>query len=144
MNKERVINMIKEYKELQVEIDILKHEIESIEVTGISAINYEGEKTGVTYKINKPTEEEAVKLTDKKDRIQNKIFVLEKRVNIIERILGVLNNQERELIYKHIIEGLPYHKFCGFEGLDMSERKAKQIKKDALNKLLKVAENIAM
>lgn len=129
-------NMIKEYKEIQVEIDILKEELKSIEVTGISAINYEGVGNGKTYSISRPVENEVIQMERIKEDIKDKIFVLEKRLSIIEKALEVLNETERTIIHKQLIDGEPYFTFTG--SLHISERTAKRIKKVAISKMARI------
>lgn len=120
-----------DYKQIRVQIDILKVDLKTIEMTGVSAINYNTSSQAITS--NKA---EAKKTKEYKAEIEQTIFILERKLAIIDKAMGILNTIQRELITKKLIEDEPYYKVCG--DLHVGERYARKIKKKAILRMQEV------
>lgn len=139
MKIKEVERIIREYKKKKARIDILREELESLEATGVSALNFDYRPEKYEIKKFKPTEDEAIKLNEIKDRLNKRILVLEKQIKIVEKSIDALSNIENEVIYNKLILGKPYWMVCA--DIHISERTAKRIKKSALEKLSGLLDN---
>ncbi|WP_052045133.1 sigma factor-like helix-turn-helix DNA-binding protein [Caloranaerobacter azorensis] len=121
------------YKPLKISIKNMESELEELEPIGVSAINYENEKTGITYKINKIVENEAIDLISKKELLKDRIEKTKRLVNRIERALETLNDSERKVIEKRYFEAKQWFEIA-YE-VKYSERWCRDIRKRAIDKL---------
>lgn len=124
-------NEYEDLHELKAQIEVLKSELVSLEETGISAILLD--KVGTSYNISKPTEIQALRIIEKRSLIQNKIIVMQQRVEILENALKALTPYELQIITRKVIDNEPFYRICG--DLKVSERNARRTKARALQKL---------
>lgn len=139
MKIKEVERIIREYKKKKARIDILREELESLEATGVSALNFDYRPEKYEIKMVKPTEDEALELNEIKDRVNKRILVLEKQIKIVEKSIDALSDIEKEVIYNKLILAKPYWMVCA--DIHISERTAKRIKKSALEKLAGLLDN---
>lgn len=126
-----VENWYEDLHELKAQIEVFKSELFSLEATGISAMKLD--KIGTSYNISKPTEQDAIKLIERRTELQNRIIVLEQRVGILENALKALSPYEHEIIKRKVIDNEPFYRICG--DLKVSDRNARRAKIRALAKL---------
>ena len=132
MRFEEVEELLKNYNSIKLQIYIFKEELSSIENTGVSAINYDF-KSSPTNEIQRPTENEALYITQRKKQLEMKIFILEKKINIIDRALEHLEDTERDIITMRFIKNEPFYKIC--LEVHVSERWAREIRRRAITKI---------
>ncbi|WP_069649652.1 sigma factor-like helix-turn-helix DNA-binding protein [Caloranaerobacter ferrireducens] len=115
MTIEQIEKMLREYEDNKRCKNILEIELECIEETGVSAIDYSLEKVSDTYKINRPVENGAIKNiknAERNKRIQEEIKMniklLDSRIKIIDEALKRLKEDERKIIEKYYIENKTY------------------------------------
>lgn len=111
---------LKEYKELKIRLSILKDERESLQATGKS-IFMQG---GFGSKDND------------KSQTDDDIFLLEKRIKIIDDTLASLPELQRRIIECMVIDGEPYIIVCA--ELYISDGGARKLKKKALKTLERI------
>lgn len=136
INLSELEDFIKSYKRFQAQIGILKDTLESIEVVGLSAIDLS--KVGRSSDIFRPTEELAEDSIEVKQEIEDKIFIAQKKIDIIDNSLSSLNKLERNVIRLNLIEQKGYQAICNV--LHISDRYVRTIKKQSLKK---IADNIS-
>jgi DNA-directed RNA polymerase specialized sigma subunit len=130
-----LIKKLQRYKVLKAEIKDIEldlEELHEIENIGPSGISYE-EKSGPTHRFNSQTENEAVNIADKSQRLENLKRAKEREIERIDNALSVLGDKEREVIeLKHI-------KGCRWDTvtykLDKSYPHCKRIEEEALKML---------
>ena len=135
MNLRECEELVKEYKQMQVKVKIYEDEIESIEVVGLSSIDFEAMAITANGRISKPTENEAIGIAEKKSKMEKAMYIMRKRIKLVDLAISSLAELEKEVVVRKLIESQPYYRICG--DLHISERYAKQIKKQALLKMLK-------
>jgi DNA-directed RNA polymerase specialized sigma subunit len=86
------------YNSLKASIENMKQEIEEIEYLGMSAINYDHEITGKTFVFHSITENEAIKVSEKKRILETRIKILENKLERIDRAVDALNDIEQKII----------------------------------------------
>ncbi|RKD22442.1 phage transcriptional activator, RinA family [Caminicella sporogenes DSM 14501] len=121
------------YKFLKISIENMETELKELEPVGATAINYENEKTGITYKINKTVENEALHIISQKEILKNRIEKTKRLVNRIEKALETLNDSERKIIEKRYFETKQWFEIA-YEA-KYSEFWCREIKNRAINKL---------
>lgn len=104
------------YKELKTTLGVLKDDQETIIKTGKSILNGTGGKT--------------------KKQIDDEVFILSKRIKIIDDAMSSLPEMQRRIIERRIIDGEPYFIVCG--ELHMGERGARKLKRKALQALERI------
>jgi hypothetical protein len=129
--QQQIIEWLKEYEALQAGIDNLKQTIDDIAEEGMG-INYDKDPAGPTNKFNSIVENAAVKID--KLNIGHRIRVMQNIVNNIDKALAILTDIEKNVIVNRCVKGKYYYQFC-YE-ICVSERTAKRIKKEALNKMV--------
>ncbi len=72
----------------------------------------QGESTSKTYKISSITENQAIELTDKKERLKELIKVNQLEVDHIENALGALKEWQRQAITFKFIDGRREDNIC--------------------------------
>lgn len=120
---------------IKTRICVLESELESIQVVGVSAIAYDV-KSSKTNKIDRPTENEAMKLSDRKAGVEKELFLLRHKKDIIDSALLCLNERERIVVVRRVIENYPFGYICN--ELHISESYAHRIKNLALKKLSRI------
>jgi len=126
-----VENYYEDLNELKAHIEVLKAELFSLEATGISAMKLD--KIGTSYNISKPTEIDALGLIGKRSELNEKIVVMQQRVEILDNALNALTPFELEIIKRKVIDNEPFYRICG--DMKISERNARRTKARALVKL---------
>lgn len=126
-----VENFYEDLHELIAQIEVLKSELFSLEATGISAMRLD--KIGTSYNISKPTEIDAIKLIERRKDLEQKVIVMQQRVEILQNALKSLTPYELEIFTRKVIDNEPFYRICG--DLKVSERNAKRVKARALIKL---------
>jgi DNA-directed RNA polymerase specialized sigma24 family protein len=134
-NKMTVIEKLKEYRKIKVEIRAIELDIEELqddENIGTAPISYE-ERTGKTNKFNSYTENVAISLVDKIEKLQREKRAKERAVERIENALNILDNNEKEVLELKYIKGYRWNTVT-FK-LDRSYQQCKRIEKDALSRI---------
>jgi FixJ family two-component response regulator len=131
MDSDSVEMWYQDLHELKAQIAVLKSELFSLQATGLSAMTLD--KIGMTYNISKPTEQDAINLIERRNDIQQRIVVMEQRVEILENALKALTPYEYEIIKRKVIDNEPFYRICG--DLKVSDRNARRAKIRALIKL---------
>lgn len=127
--------IIKDYKLIKARIRILKQEKKSINKTGLSAMSFVKVKVE-NNQIYSATEEMALENNEKREIIDNKIYILKKRIEILDEALKSTSYLEENIIRKKLIEQQPYYQICG--DLAISKRHAINLKKRGLEKITKL------
>lgn len=127
--------MLYNYEPLKASIDIMKLELREYEYIGCRGIDYSIEKTGDTFNINKSTEDEAIKVVNKKELLINDIAKTERKIERIERGLKLLDPLEIKIIeYRYFRP----HKYTWLEieleGI-IGEKSGRKKHKEAMKKL---------
>ncbi|WP_427340634.1 sigma factor-like helix-turn-helix DNA-binding protein [Caloranaerobacter sp. DY30410] len=122
------------YKMLKVSIENMKAEIEELKKeSGITGINYEGEKTSETHKITQPTEEQSLRNITQEYLLRKRIEITQNKIDRIDRALEGLNETERKIVVMRYIEGMQWFKIA-YE-VNYNERWCKELRKRAIEKL---------
>lgn len=129
--EQQIIEWLKEHEARKAGIENLKETIEDIAEGGMG-INYDKDPSGETNKFNSIVENAAIKID--KLNISHRIKAMQNVVNNIERALASLTDIERAVIINRCIKRKYYYQFCYQIGA--SERTAKRIKKEALEKMV--------
>ena len=119
MDYEQIKEALESYNTTRIQIGILKDELESIKRTGLSAMGHED---------TNPEENETYK-----SELENKMFNMTKKLAIIDKAMGALNQLSKEIIIRKVINDEPYYKVCG--DLHIGERYARKIKKRSILKM---------
>lgn len=133
MDKDRIEEILSNYNALKKRVEILKDDLESIEAYGVSALSFAQVNGGNTNKIARPTEEQAMDISEIKESIEQEIDLLEQQIKIIDKALEGLNNLEKEVVRQKIIKNEPYFRICG--NLKISESHAKRVKKNGIESI---------
>lgn len=128
-------DIIKGFKQIKARINILEEERESIQETGISAMSFVEVKIK-SNNIYSVTEETAIENTEKTKIIENKIYILKKRLNILNEAINSITTLEKNIIVMKLIDDEPYFKICG--DLSISKRHAINLKNRALKKIARL------
>jgi DNA-directed RNA polymerase specialized sigma24 family protein len=104
------------YKEIKTTLGVLKDDQETIKATGKNILNGARGKT--------------------KKQIDDEVFILSKRIKIIDDALASLPELQRRIIERRIIDGEPYFIVCA--ELHMGERGARKLKRKALQVLERI------
>lgn len=93
-------NMLYEYRDIEAEIEDMELELSLLkyEIKECGAIDYSQEKSGRTYKINKPTEEAVISKEQKINDLSYKILKKENLKKRIENALRLLDDYENKII----------------------------------------------
>lgn len=127
----KIRKRLENYKKDKNKLNVLKVELKSIEITGVSALRYD--IPGQSGTVSKPTENEVLNIQKYKEALQNRICVIENRILIIDTALRGLTKIERDIIVRKIINNEKYFEFC--YDLHISERYARKILRRGLQKL---------
>lgn len=119
------------YKSIKLAIENLKMELDSMDETVISAIQYK-ESTGKTNKFNSDVENKIMK----KELLESRIKHMETKIKQIDKALAILPDIEKEIINFRYIEGQNYYEFT--YKVYRSERQCRRIKSKALEKIVVV------
>ena len=128
MSYDDIVKILKEYNQTKIQIEILKEDIKTLQKTGYSPINY-------NYLITKEVEE-IEKNKKYKLMVEQTIFLLERKLVIIDKAIETLDFLQQQIIKKRLIENESYYKIC--DDLHISERYARKLKKKAVLKILDV------
>ncbi|MTI49688.1 MAG: hypothetical protein FH761_17800 [Firmicutes bacterium] len=122
------------YKMLKVSIDNLESEIVELKKeSGMGAINYDTQKTSPTFKINKNTEDQAIKNITEIDLKEKLIEVTTNKISRIERALDALNDKEKTIVEMRYFEGKQWFEIA--YKIQYSERHCKRIRSNTIKKL---------
>jgi RinA family phage transcriptional activator len=129
--KEQIINQwLEDYEAYKAGIENLKETIKDIAESDMG-IRYSDDPKGSTNKFNSVVENAVLKI-DKLD-IERRINAMKNIVNNIDRALESLTDIEREVVINRCMKRKYYYQFC--YQINVSERTAKRIKKEALRKM---------
>ncbi|WBW97581.1 sigma factor-like helix-turn-helix DNA-binding protein [Oceanirhabdus sp. W0125-5] len=128
----KVIEKIKDYRNLRAEIDRLKIELEELQDASLKAVQYR-EKLSPTNKITSAVEEQVIKTEKKISEIKCTIRCKERELRKIDNALTVLDEREVDVLKLKYIEGKSWETVC--YKLDRSYSRAKQIERKALEKI---------
>lgn len=125
-----------EYKQLKMFVEDAEEAIikMSNEIQGVSAVDYSKESGGKTYKINSGVELEALKLTEKKEILKQRVEKAKCIIKKIDRALETLNETERDILKLYYIENLPWFKVSW--QVHLSERQCRNIRRRAINRMV--------
>ena len=132
--KNEVREKIKKYKELKADIVDINIRIAEMErdYIGITAIP-QGERISPTYKITSSVESQAEKHMEEVEKLLHMRFIKENKIKRIENALGILNDEERDIIEMVVIN---QKKYSALEiKYNISYSRIKQIESKALNKV---------
>lgn len=119
------------YKSIKLAVENLKMELDIMDETVISAIQYK-ECIGRTNKFNSDVENKLMR----KELLEERIRHMENKIKQIDRALEILPEIEREIINYRYIEGQNYYEFT--YKVYKSERQCRRIKDRALEKIVVV------
>jgi len=130
-----VEEFLRQYKQMKVQVKIYENEISTYDITGVSSLNFD--HVGITGQgnITSPTEQEALKRKEVIEKLAQKITILKSRICLIDLAIKALSDIEQKVVIRKIINQEPYYRMCG--DLHISERYAKKIKKEAIEKIRK-------
>lgn len=128
----KVIDKIKDYRNLKAEIDRLKIELEEIEDVSLKAVQYR-EKLSPTNNLTSSVEDQIFKTEKKKKEIECSIRCKERELRKIDNAFTVLDDREVDVIKLKYIDGKSWETVC--YKLDRSYSRAKQIEQKALDKI---------
>ena len=126
--------MLYNYKMLQISIINMKQEIDFIdEETGVGGMDYESLPSN-TNKINSITENIALSNMEKKEYLEMQIERNSRQLEKLDRTIKELSETQREVIIEKYIKGKQWYEVSGI--VYKSERHCRQIRTDAINKLV--------
>lgn len=128
--EQQIVEWLKEYKACQLGIENLEQMIEDISEADMG-INYGKESSVSTNKFSSVVENACLKID--KLNIRHRIKVMQNIVNSVDKALESLTNIEKEVVVNRCAKGKYYYEFCYKIGV--SERMARRIKRQALNKM---------
>jgi hypothetical protein len=102
--------------------------------SSLGAIDYDKPSISPTFAFNSMTENECIDIIETREELEEKIRYNKSIVERLERALGCLNETELTIIQSKYISCMPYYSFI--YKIYISERTAKYISRDALNKLV--------
>ena len=121
------------YNSLKASIENMKQEIEEMEYLGITALDYKQEPVGKTYAFHSTTENEAIKITNKKEILGTRIKLLENKLERIDRAVEALNEIEQKIIKLRYYEGRQWWQIA-YE-MKYSEKWCKELRRRAVQKV---------
>lgn len=123
------------YNMLKASIKNMKQEINELEndVVGPSSISYETEKTGKTYKTNRPTEETAIKNITYIDLLEKRIEMTQSKIERIDRSIEALNEVEKQVVRLRYIDSIQWFQIA--YKLKYTERWCKHLRTQAIKKI---------
>ena len=121
------------YNSLKASIENMKQEIEEMEYFGITALDYKQEPVGKTYAFHSTTENEAIKITNKKEILGTRIKLLENKLERIDRAVEALNEIEQKIIKLRYYEGRQWWQIA-YE-MKYSEKWCKELRRRAVQKV---------
>lgn len=121
------------YNSLKASIKNMKQEIEEMDYREISSVNYEREPVCKTYAFNSSTENEAVRVADRKAEIAGRIKLLEGKMGRIDRAIEALNPAEKKIIIERYISGRQWWEVA--YNVKYNERWCREVRKRAINKI---------
>lgn len=127
----QITEWLKDYNSYKAGILNLENLIRDIAEEDIT-VNYDKNVSGPTYKFNSAVENAILKID--KLNIEHRINVMKKILESIDRAMDSLCETEKEVLIKRCVKGMYYYQFC--YDLGISERTAKRVKKEALNKMV--------
>ncbi|ABR48735.1 putative sigma factor [Alkaliphilus metalliredigens QYMF] len=142
MNYRQVEGILYNYKIIKASIENYKLKLENLELEfdiddGMKGISY-GEPTSKTNKINRTTENNALKNIERKDRIkrdlERKISLETNKIKMVDNALDALSDVERTIINMFYIENLEWYKVAG--KVCYSEGWCKEKRKESINRIL--------
>ena len=128
----KVIEKIKDYRNLRAEIDRLKIELEELEDVSLKAVQYR-EKLSPTNKVTSSVEDQVIKTEKKINEIKCSIRCKERELRKIDNALTVLDEREVDVLKLKYIEGKSWETVC--YKLYRSYSRAKQIEQKAVDKI---------
>lgn len=121
------------YNSLKASIENMKQEIEEIDYKEIPGINYDKERTSKTYAFHSITEDEGIKVADKKILLEKRIKATEGKIERIDRAIEALNDTERQIITERYINGRQWWEVA--YSVKFNERWCKEIRRRAVKKI---------
>lgn len=126
------------YNTTKVELNSLKIDLEylKIEYQGCRAIGY-SEKTGETYNISNPVEDEVLEKERIIQDIENKIRKKERQIRKIENALDLLKEEEKRLVnHRYFSNRKKAPSWLDIaEEIGYSDRKCREIRNEIINKI---------
>ena len=119
---------LREYRVIETRIDILQEQLKNIDDVGISALDYTVDRVQ-TSNMSKPVEDVVLK----KVEIEKEIYLARHKLDIINKALSALDEEERQVIQMQVIEGKQWYKLCSC--LHLGETALREKKKRALRKI---------
>ncbi|MDT8717620.1 sigma-70 family RNA polymerase sigma factor [Clostridium sp. 19966] len=133
-----VIEVLKGYRTLKAEIIALELDIEELhdeENLGPEAISYQ-ERTGKTYKFSSSTENQAINLIDKVQKLENEKRKKQREIERIENALSILDENEKDVLEMKHLRGYKWDVItCR---LDRSYQQCKRIESKAIRRISKM------
>lgn len=129
--EQQIVEWLKEYEAMKAGIENLKKTIDDI-AEGDMGVSYDKDPSGPTNKFNSTVENAVIKID--KLNIKHRIKVMQNIVNNVDRALESLMEIEREVVINRCMKGRYYYQFC--YKINVSERTARRIKKEALRKMI--------
>lgn len=124
---------LESYRPLLTDLEIYKIEYDCLRNTNISAINYDAVNVQ-TSNITSMVENKVILIEKEMPELLNKIIATEAKINIIEKLIQGLDDEEEITVINGIYrDGKQYYKLSS--QLFKSEKTIKRIKKRALRKL---------
>lgn len=126
----------------KAQVEILRYELVTLELTGISAMNYDG--VGHSSNVSNPTETEVINYNSRMEYLKNQIIILEQKIKILEEAMKIfeINSHEYLILIRRVINGEVYYRICG--DLKIGERHARRIKYEVIQKLAKTINVLKM
>lgn len=134
MGRKKLIDKIKKYREIKaniVNIDLDLKELDN-EMLGCSSIEL-SEKTGKTYKITSTTENQAMRLIERKKELNTEKEKLKIEVERIDNAMSILDDDEKTLVEMKLINNKKMYLIQ--DKLRISYSRARQIEMEALMKM---------
>lgn len=133
-NYAKVENLLKNYNMIKINIENTKDEIEYVsqDIT-LQGISYDTIKVD-TNENSSSTEDTALSIMDKVEKLKNKIKKLELLLEIIHRSLNELEERERVVLVEKYINAKDWWQVSG--KVFIGERQCRNIRRDAINKMI--------
>jgi DNA-directed RNA polymerase specialized sigma subunit len=125
-----IIEWLKEYKYIKASIAYLEESILDIIESGFG-LSYDKVMTSKTNKLTSIVENSVI-LIDKQE-INAKIKAMRNIITAVDAALACLNETERTVIVKRCVDNQCYFQFI--HTINVSERTARRVKKESLNKM---------
>lgn len=130
-----IAEKLKDYRNIKAEIRAIELDIEELkdeDNIGPAPISYE-EKTGKTNKFCSHTENVAISITDKINKLEREKRAKERELVRIENVLSILDDRERDVIEMKYFKGYKWDTIS-FK-VDRSYQQCWRIAKSALSKI---------